>query len=161
MKKRNKELLPESIWEKGKQEKLNEFILSQSSKQSNERILRNELLSIQYKIEDYIESESPRKKISIHDFVKMYLQVLNSTQKNLADLFEMQNSNLHKYLVGERKLNQQVLMKLSAFSHTNPEYWLRIEMKNELLEINKEKNIRSEYKKYDYRNLSSRTLKAS
>ena len=83
----------------------------------------------------------------------MYLKTFNITQKKLADLFEMKDSNLHKYLVGERKLNPSVVLKLSSFSHLNPEYWLRIEVKNELIEIKKEENKNNSYQKYYYRNL--------
>ena len=60
----------------------------------------------------------------------------------------MKESNLHKYLVGERKLNPSLVLKLSSFSHLNPEYWLSIEVKNELIEIKK-----NSCQKYDYRNL--------
>ena len=86
------------------------------------------------------------------DFVKLYLKTFNITQKKLADLFEMKDSNLHKYLVGERKLNPSLVLKLSSFSHLNPEYWLRIEVKNELIDIKKERNQNNSYQKYDYHN---------
>lgn len=154
MKKKQQEILPQQIWEQGKIENLKEHILSQSRLQSKERKLKNELLAIQYKIEDYIESVNTQKKMEILDFVKMYLQVLNTTQKSLAALFEMPPSNLHKYLVGDRRLNKDLVLKLSSFSHVNPEYWLRIEVKNELFAI-KEEGINNAYKKYDYRNLRS------
>ena len=65
----------------------------------------------------------------------------------------MKESNLHKYLVGERKLNPSLVLKLSSFSHLNPEYWLRVEVKNELIEIKKERARNNDYQKYDYRNL--------
>ncbi|HAO51488.1 MAG TPA: transcriptional regulator, partial [Runella sp.] len=81
------------------------------------------------------------------------LKTFNITQKKLADLFEMKDSNLHKYLAGERKLNSSLVLKLSSFSHLNPEYWLRVEVKNELIEIRKERARNNDYQKYDYRNL--------
>lgn len=65
----------------------------------------------------------------------------------------MRDSNLSKYLSGERKLNAQVALKLSTFSHTKPEQWYRVQLKNELIELNKEKANTKEYEKYDYRNL--------
>ncbi len=150
--KNKKEIQPTDIWDIKKADNLKEFILSHSKKQSQERLFKNELLSIQYQIEDYIESTNPQKKMSVLDFVKMYLSSLNITQKRLADLFEMKDSNLHKYLTGERKLNTNLVLKLSSFSHTNPEYWFRVEVKNEMMEISKEKD-KTKYKKYDYQNL--------
>ncbi len=149
----NKEIQAADIWNEEKRAHLKDFIHLHSSKQSKERQLANELLAIRYQIEDYIEGDHPSRKLRVLDFVKMYLKVLNVTQKRLAALFEMKDSNLHKYLIGERKLNASMVLKLSAFSHTDPEYWLRIEVKNELMEINKEKGKVENYKKYDYQHL--------
>ncbi|MFT4019068.1 MAG: hypothetical protein QM668_19045 [Agriterribacter sp.] len=148
-----KEIQASEIWNEDKMSSLKSFIRSHSQKQSKERKLKNELLAIQYQIEDYIDSEHIAEKKKILDFVKMYLKVFNATQKSLAALFEMQNGNLHKYLNEGRKLNPSMVLKLSAFSHTDPEYWLRIEVKNELFEVTKEKEKISEYKKYDYKHL--------
>ena len=141
------------IWNEEKNKSLSAFIQSHSEQQSEERKLRNELLSIQYQIEDYIDTENISKKLRLLDFIKMYLKTLNITQKKLADLFEMKDSNLHKYLIGERKLNPDLVLKLSSFTHLSPEYWLRVEVRNELIEITKEKERKNDYQKYDYRNL--------
>lgn len=148
-----KEIKTTDIWNKKKLDTVKDFILSHSAKQSKERLIKNELLAIKYRIEDYIESDTPLQKLKILDFVNAYLSALNITKKNLAKLFEMQDSNLYKYLTGERKLNTDFVLKLSAFSHINPEYWLRIEIKNELFDIKQEKKKFKNYKKYDYKNL--------
>jgi hypothetical protein len=50
-------------------------------------------------------------------------------------------------------LNADLVLKLSSFSHVDPEYWFRVEVKNELIEIKKEKAKAKDYQKYDYRNL--------
>jgi antitoxin HigA-1 len=151
---KNREIKIDEIWNDDKQDELRDFILFHSRKQTKERKLANELLSIQYKIEDYIREENENEEVlKVLDFVKMYLKTLDITQKRLADLFEMKDSNLHKYLVGERKLNPNLLLKLSHFSHTKPEYWIRIQTKNELMELRKEKNNSQFYSKYDYKNL--------
>lgn len=148
---KNKEIKPEAIWNEEKKSGLKEFISSHFAKQTKERILKNKLLSIQYKLEDYIQNDTDDQVLRILDFVKMYLKELKITKKELADYFEMKDSNLHKYLSGERKLNAKVVLKLSTFSHTKPEQWYRVQIKNELRELKKE-NVEN-YKKYDYRNL--------
>jgi plasmid maintenance system antidote protein VapI len=151
---KNKEIQFEEIWNDKKKEGVKEFISSHSAKQSKERMLTNRLLSIQYKLEDYIQNESDEEDVlKVLDFVKMYLKVLNLTKKKLATYFEMRDSNLQKYLSGERKLNAEVVLKLSAFSHTKPEHWYRVQVKNELIELKKEKQKVVNYQKYDYRNL--------
>ena len=148
---KSKEIKIEEIWNNEKKSGLKEFISTNSAKQSKERMLTNNLLSIQYKLEDYIQNDNDEQVLRILDFVKMYLKELRITKKELADYFEMKDSNLHKYLSGERKLNAKVVLKLSTFSHTKPEQWYRVQIKNELKELKKE-NI-DNYKKYDYRNL--------
>ncbi len=151
--KKNKAIEEQELWDEQKKADLKSFIRSHSEKQSPERKLRNELLAIQYKIEDYIENEGSEHQLRVLDFVKMYLKTLNVTQKALAELFEMKDSNLHKYLVGERKLNASLVLKLSSFSHTPPEHWFRVQVKNELMDIRKEEKNAEKYRKYDYRNL--------
>jgi antitoxin HigA-1 len=151
---KGQEIQVNDIWNDDKQNKLKQFILLNAEKQTKERKLTNQLLSIQYKIEDYITDENENEEIlKLLDFVKMYLKTLDITQKRLADLFEMRDSNLHKYLVGERKLNPKLVLKLSHFSHTKPEYWIRIQVKNELIELRKENKNTGYYEKFDYRNL--------
>lgn len=151
---KNKEIQFEEIWNDKKKEGLKEFITTHSANQSKQQMLTNNLLSIQYKLEDYIQNESDDDEVlKILDFVKMYLKALNLTKKRLAAYFEMRDSNLQKYLSGERKLNAKVALKLSAFSHTKPEHWYRVQVKNELIELRKEKQNVAEYQKYDYRNL--------
>jgi plasmid maintenance system antidote protein VapI len=148
-----REIQINDIWNDKKKVELKEFISVHSAKQSRERKLTTELLSIQYALEDYIQNENDQRVLKILDFVKMYLKVFKITKKELAAYFDMRDSNLHKYLSGERKLNATVALKLSTFSHTKPEYWYRVQVKNELIELNKEKENVESYKKYDYRNL--------
>ena len=142
------------LWNDNKKKDLSKVIKSHSQKQTKERLIRNELLSIQYRIEDYIQNENEDvPSLKILDFIKMYLKTLNITKKDLAIYFDMRDSNLQKYLSGERKLNTEMALKLSSFSHIKPEYWYRIQIKNELSELNKMKKNIDDYKKYDYRNL--------
>ena len=148
-----KEIKVKDIWNEQKQNDLKKFILSYSEKQSLERKIKNELLSIRFQMEDYIENDNSDQPTMIQDFVKMYLKALHITQRRLAELFEMESSNLHKYLVGDRKLNSGMILKLSSFTHTSPELWLKLQVKNELIEINREKKNSKEYRKYDYENL--------
>lgn len=152
--KNRKEIQVEDIWNDRKIEEAKKAILAHVATQSKEERLTTRLLAIQYRLEDYIQNENEDDEVlKILDFVKMYLNALDLTKKELATYFEMRDSNLHKYLSGERKLNAELALKLSAFSHTKPEYWYRIQIKNELIELKREKQKVEDYKKYDYRNL--------
>ncbi|QHI36359.1 hypothetical protein IMCC3317_17210 [Kordia antarctica] len=149
------EITPNDIWNVKKVNSVNEFIKNHSDNQTKERKIRNKLLSIQYKLEDYIEKDDIKESevLDILDFVKMYLKVFDITKKDLAKYFEMRDSNLHKYLTGQRKLNPEIVLKISSFSRTNPEYWYRIQVKNEIVKLKKEKI--KDYEKYDYEKLLS------
>lgn len=152
---KNIEILPKDIWNDDKLNKINEFVKNHSDDQSIERKIRNKLLSIQYKIEDYIEKDDIKENevLDILDFVKMYLKALDITKRDLARYFGMRDSNLHKYLTGQRKLNPEIVLKISSFSRTKPEYWYRIQVKNEIAKLKKEDM--KDYDKYDYEKLLS------
>ena len=55
MKKR--EILPQDIWNEEKLKEVNKFVRKQSNEQSKERKLRNRMLSVKYKLEDYLEND--------------------------------------------------------------------------------------------------------
>jgi hypothetical protein len=61
---KNKEIQIADIWNEEKDKSLSAFIQSHSEQQSEERKLRNELLSIQYQNEDYIDTEKISEKKS-------------------------------------------------------------------------------------------------
>jgi plasmid maintenance system antidote protein VapI len=149
------EISPKDIWNDEKITKIHDFIKDHAEGQSKETKTRNKLLAIQYKLEDYIEKEemNENEMLDVLDFVKMYLKALGISKNELARYFGMRDSNLHKYLTGKRKLNKDIVMKISSFSRTNPEYWYRIQIKNELAELKKANS--KEYDQYDYEKLLS------
>ncbi len=53
----SQEILIDDIWNNEKQDELKQFILLHSNKQTKDRKLANELLSIQYKMEDLLENK--------------------------------------------------------------------------------------------------------
>lgn len=152
---KNIEISPKNVWNDDKLNRINEFVKKHSANQSKDRKIRNKLLSIQYKLEDYIKRDEIKENevLEILDFVKMYLKALGITKKDLAKYFGMRDSNLQKYLTGKRKLNPEVVLKISSFSRTKPEYWYRVQVKNEMVKLKMED--RKEYDKYDYEGLLS------
>ncbi len=55
------EIVPKDIWNEDKLNRINEFVKNHSDNLSKERKIRNKLLSIQYKLEDYIEKEDTKE----------------------------------------------------------------------------------------------------
>ncbi len=141
------------LWNQEDIDAVKKYIQIESPKQSPERKLRNELLAIKYQMLDYVNNDIVSEEKTILYFVKLYLKTLKINQRELASAFEMKDSNLYKYLKGERKLNTDIVFKLSAFSHTQPELWFYIQTKNELNRLRKEKDKMYQYEKYDYENI--------
>jgi antitoxin HigA-1 len=149
----SKEITADEIWNEEKMKKIAAVISVEARKRTPEQRLKTEIVAIKYRMYTYLDNEHIKEKMQILDFVKMYLKVLNMTQKEFASKIGMEEPNLHKYFTGERKLNKDIVMKLGAFSHTRPALWFSIQSKNDLLEI--EKSEIRKYRKYDYEKLST------
>ncbi len=139
-------------WSDDKLAKIKAFVKSHSDKRTPERKLKNEMLTIKYQMESYIDDGdiTERNLISLETFLDSYLTILNLTLKKFANSIDTTDGNLKKYLSGDRKFNIDLALKFSSFFHTTPDLWLQVNIKNELLSLKKEKKHISKYKKYDY-----------
>jgi plasmid maintenance system antidote protein VapI len=139
-------------WSDDKLAKIKAFVKDHSEKRSPERKLKNEMLSIKYQMENYIDNDDVKEEniIPLENFLASYLKALGITLKRFAILIDTTDGNLKKYLSGDRKFNIDLALKFSSFFHTTPDLWLRVNIKNELLNLEKEKEKISKYKKYDY-----------
>lgn len=147
------EITPDDLWNPEKMKIVTEYIRREAAKQTPEQILRNHMVGIRFHMEDYLRGENAEEEeMQILDFVKLFLEAMKITQKEMAEYFGMKDSNLYKYLTGERRLNADLVMKLSSFTHTKPELWYQIQIKNELAELKKQRRKMNAYKKYDYLN---------
>lgn len=115
--------------------------------------IKIQLAGLQYKIEENLENSD--SIIDLEEIVKELTGILNITKSKLAQSIDMDSPNLSKYLKGDRKLNSNLAMKLGSFFHINPEIWLEIVMKNELIKLKTEKDNLEKYKKYDYEKIIS------
>lgn len=159
--KNRKEITPDVIWNEESRNTIKDFIALHAKNQGPEQRLQNELMSIQYQIEDYLKTDTIKVKRNISEFISMYLKLLRMSQKEFAKIIEMRDSNLYKYLRGKRKLNSDIVYKISAFSHTKPELWFHLETKNSILELENDKNAIKKYKKYSYENYLFQSKKTS
>ena len=121
-------------------------------KRSHEMKLKNRMLSIRYRMEEYLQNQeiNDDELVNLDLWLKDYLKVLNLTQKKFAELIENKDGNLKKYLIGERRFSTDLAMKFGHFFHTKPDLWLNIQIKNDVLLLKKEKETAAKYEKYDY-----------
>lgn len=123
-------------------EKIDSFLETQSPKQK----LENKILSLRYKMEDYIDQKYPEKILFAGNFIKELLEIINVKDKTFAEYIGLSKYDFSKLLNGKRKLSSDLAIKLGQIFKIQPNLWIEIEIKNELLFIEKEKN--NEYKKY-------------
>ena len=126
-----------------------------NSKRSPERLRRNAMLAIQYQMEHYVSDDQITYEniYAIEDFVKDFLKVLGINKGTFAGYIEMDGSNLNKYYRSDRRFNTELALKFAYFFHTPADLWLRVQIKNELLQLQKEKEAEEKYRKYDYEKL--------
>jgi plasmid maintenance system antidote protein VapI len=123
-----------------------------NNKRSPERLRRNAMLAIQYRMEHYVNDDQITYEniYTIEDFVKDFLKVLGINKGAFATYIEMDGSNLNKYYRSERRFNTELALKFAYFFHTPADLWLKVQIKNELLQLQKEKEAEDKYRKYDY-----------
>jgi antitoxin HigA-1 len=143
-------------WSDSKLASVKEFIKSEAAKRSEAQVLKNQLLSIQYQMEEYIDNGSMDNEFrTIETFLKDYLEALNLTFKRFAIYVDTTDGNLKKYVSGVRKFNTDLALKFGHFFHTSPDLWLNVQIKNELASLKKEKKQFDKYRKYDYEKVLS------
>jgi len=137
---------------KHKAKKIASLAKEYNSKRSAERLRRNAMLAVQYRMEHYVNDDTVTYEniYTIEDFVKDFLAALGINKTNFAGYIEMDVSNLNKYFRADRRFSIELALKFAYFFHTPVEVWLKIQIKNELLELQKEKETAEKYSKYDY-----------
>jgi plasmid maintenance system antidote protein VapI len=131
------------------------FAQAHHQRRSPERLMKNAMLSVLYRMEYYLQNDqvTPDHICGIEDFVKDFLIVLKINKTTFAQLIEVNGANLNKYYRSERRFNTELALKFAHFFHTPPDLWLRIQIKNELLLLQEEKQSDEKYTKYDYEKL--------
>lgn len=139
-------------WSVEKLASTKKLIKDLAAKRSPERSLRNEFLAIQYKMEEYAETDENRitKPIPLDFFLHNYLTTLNISFRKFAIAIDMNDANLKKYIGGERKFNPDLARKFGRFFHTSPITWMKVYQLNDLIKLRTEK-IDKRYDKYDFR----------
>lgn len=159
-KKRNKEKTVEMTigpndgnkWSTEKTAAISTMAKLRHSKRSRERLLRNAMSAVRYRMEEYVKDENVTLETmrAIEDFVKDFLTVLELKKGEFAKHIDVDSSNLNKYYRSDRRFNTVLALKFAHFFHTPADLWLKVRIKNELLELHREQEATDKYSKYDY-----------
>lgn len=119
---------------------------------SSERVVRNQMLSVLYRLEEYLQEENSKSNeiYTIEYFVNEFIKILNLNKSQFANHLDTDVSNLNKYLKGQRAFNTELAMKFSRFFHTPVDIWLKVQLKNDLIALH-EAEKGHKYDKYDYK----------
>lgn len=122
------------------------------AQRSPERLIRNQMLSVLYRLEAYLQEENGDNKevYTIAYFVEEFCKVLKLNKTQFASHVDTDVSNLNKYLNGQRAFNIELAMKFSHFFHTPVDIWLKVQLKNDLTALRKAEKGHK-YDKYDYK----------
>ena len=88
-------------------------------------------------MQNYLTQKVPQNIKTAGDFLKEHIKAIGIKHKVFAQYIDLEESNLSAILKGKRKINTTVAYKLGLIFNINPNLWLTIQSKNELLEINK------------------------
>ena len=119
-------------WTESEIARLKTFAKDNAKRRTDEQKINNKLMALRYEIEEYL-NDSRSKPLTLEDVVWNYLSVLNLPFRKFAIYLDTTDSNLKKYVTGERKFNGDLALKFSHFFHTPAELWLKLQLKNELL----------------------------
>lgn len=136
-------------WNEAQIGRLKTFAKNNAKQRSEEQKINNKLMALRFEIEEHLNDNSS-KPLTIEHVLLNYLEVLNLPFRKFAICLDTTDSNLKKYLKGERKFNNDLVLKFSHFFHTPPDLWLKLQLKNELFELRKKK-VTKQYEKFDYR----------
>ena len=124
------------------------------AKQTPEQRLKNKLISLSYKMEDYLEKNMPESIVEVGQFIEELLNILGIKSKIFAEFMEVSKYDLSKIINGRKKLNNELAIKLGHFVNIKPHLWIAIQNKNE--QICMEKEDSNKYEKYKFENFTAR-----
>lgn len=133
---------------------LREKVLEHSSEISDEERMRIRIKGLKYRMESYLNDNSPEKLIPVGLFLKELVEIIKVPHKDFAAYIGLKNTNLSAIYRGTRRINHDLAMKLGHIFNMNPGLWLNIQNKVELLEIRGQSE--KEYQKYRLNDLLKR-----
>lgn len=104
-----------------------------------ERRIENGMLSIRFQMEEYLNKDKPERIVPPGEFLKEFVKLLKIKNKTLAGYISYEESNLSAIFNGKRKINVDLALKFGKIFKVDPAIWLHIQSKNELLELELEK----------------------
>lgn len=134
---------------------LQRAIIEHAKQQSPEERMKYALISLRFQMESYLSQSSPDKIIEVGYYLKEHLKAIGISNKAFAKYIDIEDSNLSAIIKGRRKVNIDIAFKLGEVFELDPNLWLLIQGKNDLLKIDSQRRLK--YKKYNLKELLQTT----
>jgi addiction module HigA family antidote len=131
-------------------QKLKKAIRERAVSFSPEEKWQIELSALRYRMQDYVQ-ESNQVIIPTGYFIKEFLRAIGVQLKSFASYINSNPGNVSKILNGTRKINPEMAIILGNTFGTEPEIWLQIQDKNEIINLKRIK--KSDYRRYSLNRL--------
>ena len=107
------------------------ILLKKSRDRGEDQKLRINLLTLKYKMEEYLTSNKTEEK-SAGEFLKTILKTLQIQQNQFASYIGLKPSNLSKLISGERTINYDLALIFGRLFNHEAMLWIEIQAKNEM-----------------------------
>ena len=114
---------------------LKEKIAAIVAKRSPEELLRNRVLGLRFRMMSYLENKNPDLIVSSGTFLKELVQLTGIKSKDFANYINYEATNLSSIYNGRRKISIDLALKLEQIFKSPAPLWLRIQSKNEMLQV--------------------------
>ena len=126
------------------------ILLNKSRTRSEDQKRKMVLLTLKYRMEDYINSDT-YNIVQVGDFLREILRSLNIQQNTFANYIGLKPSNLSKLLNGERSINYDLALIFGNLFNHDPMLWIEIQAKNEINRL--EHSDKDKYSNYSLSDL--------
>ena len=100
-----------------------------------EELKENQRIGIKLRMKSYLNSDT-KETIEAGEFLNNLFAIYNIKKSKFAEFIGIENGNLHALLKGRRKFNSKIATIVGETFSIDPQLWMFIEAKNELLKFN-------------------------
>ena len=141
-----------SDWTPEEYKQFEKIIIEHRKKTNQTDVVNFALTFVKLEMGDYLIQEEIEKQISVGDFLKKFIKATGKKNKVFAKYIGIEESNLSSIISGRRKINIPLALKLEQIFGVNPSWWFEVQLKNEFLDLKKQKKKTSR-KKYSLKGL--------
>jgi len=124
---------------------LKRIIKAQSEEYSEDEKMNFQRIGVYLEMKRYLDEPIQQIK-PVGAFLNELLDIYKVKKNKFAELIDFESTNLHAVLKGRRRLNNKLASKIGSIFSIEPQLWMFIDAKNELVKFQKE----SEFSRLKY-----------